>query len=137
MKRNIWYFALLLVLATFSGCETTEHYKENIDRIECIQIVELTGFNEAERRYEETLKREVTDIAGFIDDLCGVSYSQHFTDPIQLRAGITVIKIVYKNGNFEHIYHNAQYTYRPEGGGYGYIEYDQQQFEALIEKYTD
>ena len=137
MKRIICCVICFVLILPVCGCESTKKYMDQIDTISQIQIVELTNFNQEKRCFEETILTDIVDIPGFINDLCNIDYAQHFTDPVQLRAGLTVIKIVYSNGDYEHVYCDAQYVHRSDGGSYGYIEYDREQFEQLIEKYLN
>lgn len=76
----------------------------------------------------------------FLKDFSQVSCYLHHTDPIGIEDNILVVKIIYKNGEYELIDAGgqAQYTNERRFRNYtGYRSFDDIEFKNLISKYSE
>ena len=140
MKKIMLIVVAISIFALIS-CRHREEYdflnpKNEIDKI---MIVHLSFSDENEMT--ETILNEIDDLTKFIDDFEDVPCYTYFGDP----AGVTeegteatVIKILYKNKDYELINWNGQAEYTTRGGlDYysGFCVFDESQFSSLIATY--
>lgn len=135
MKKYIC-FLVIASLLLLCGCVPDEKntFRDHLDEIVSIQIVELTGYDES-NRFAGTVIAEISDIEAFKEDLLNVEYHSLFGTPMELYVGYVVIKLTYNSGNYDLIHYSAQKEYREDRSNYGHTVFDQQQFEELIEKH--
>ncbi len=127
-------FISLLVRISVKESDT---YRDRMDEIQYVSIVEIGDFNQDIYRYDERFITEITDITSFKKKLADIKWSDNLFDPIQLEKGDTVIKIVYTNGDFYLIGCFAQLK-NIDGINYeGFTIFDEEQFFELIHYYTD
>lgn len=139
MKTKIYVILVLLAtlfLATSCRHKNTYDFSNPIEHIVAVVVVNLS-FDEAKMLVETEVK-QVTDIDGFLNAFCALDCYTWFGDPIPATPeGVedTVIKIVYKNGEYELVNWNGQSKSATEKGLVyyaGFRVFDEQQFESLI-----
>lgn len=142
MKKSYLIFAIFC-LFLFSSCRCSEEYNflNPTDAIEEIAIVNLHFGDDG--YLIETKIKTIENVNEFLNDFQRVDCYTYFGDPIPATPeGIedTVIKILYKNNEYELINWNGQSEYTLKKGltyYAGYSVFDEYQFEALIKKYLD
>ena len=108
-----------------------QKYVCEIENVESIQIVRLGRFNKEIRDYEYKIISEVKDKEEFIKRLNAIKYNKNWGGPTMLDEGSTVIKIVYKDGDFDLLHYRAQLIDHNSG----FFFFDKDQFLALISDY--
>ena len=140
MKKNrkIGAFSLLIVLSYLlcsCGFFSPQRYVIEIDEIKSIEIVTLDDYNDGEYEYEYIVLTQIEDHKSFAKELQNVKHHVNWGDPGVLWSGYTVIKIDYSNGDYDLIYHNAQWFHRSGKTNNGYFFFDEKQMNDLISKY--
>lgn len=126
---------ILMLLCCSCGLLGDQRYVCDVDEVESIQIVRLDKYVEGEYRYEDTVLAQISDYAEFADQLNQLEHSVNWGDPHQMDVQYVVIKIYYRNGDFDLIHPDAQCFNRSGVNQYGYFFFDDEQFHALISDY--
>ena len=141
MKKYKWMFyillAVLVLLSSSCGFLKDQQYSCNVDAVESVQIVELTGFNKEKLEYEYTVLAEIADYTTFVERLNNLEQRYAFIgDPAVFEIGYTVIRIDYFGGDYD-LVHNLSYRQVRSGTitSNGYCRIDREQFDALIADY--
>lgn len=132
-KISLLIIAILTLLFCSCGLFGDQRYVCNVEEVDSIQIVRLDKYVEGEYRYEYTVLAEISDLETFVNRLNGIEHSVNWGDPRQLNTQYVVVKIDYRNGDYDLIHQDAQWI---AGGSYGYFFFDDEQFEALISDYV-
>lgn len=146
MKKIIFGISVLMVvvftLSACSGKKTYEFINEESE-MSTIEIVKLCEYDQEKGEYKEELISVVEDHSAFLSDFKKVECYNHWTDPTGVFEDDTVIKITYKNDEYELIHHSGQGKYRhfEDNPSFlqvyaGYRYFDEEQFNDLIEKYS-
>lgn len=123
-----------------ASCETEARYKfiHDPSDIAAIEIIEV-GEENSQGSIDQTTVCVVHDIKAFMNDFTQLTCYYLYTDPVGIEKNSTVIKIIYNNNDYELI--SASGQARCINGQYnnyvGYRYFDQEQYEALISKYSD
>lgn len=145
MKKMLSICSFVLLLIIFTGCSKAVEYELMNDKTEIasIEIVKLGKFDSEEDSFGETVISVIEDHDGFLKEFNEVDCSNHLFNPSGVYEGETLVKITYKNGEYELIDYDGQGKYQhfdkhPSNfDAYsGYRDLDKKQFEALIEKYS-
>ena len=147
MKRKVIFtIAVLMAVAfTLSACDgkTAYEFINDESEISKIEIVRLCEYDEEKGEYREELISLIEDRSAFLSDFKRVECYEHWSDPTGVFEGNTVIKITYKNGEYELIHHSGQSTYLhfDDNPSFlqiyaGFCDFDEKQFNELIEKYS-
>ena len=126
---------ILMLLCCSCGLFGDQRYNCEVDKVESVQIVRLDKYIEGEYRYEYTVLSQISDYATFVDRINKLKYSVNQGDPRQMDVQYVVIKIDYRNGDFDLIFSDAQSFNRSGENQYGYFFFDDEQFNALISDY--
>ena len=129
------FCAVLILLCTSCGFFGDQRYICDVGEVESIQIIRLDDYVEGEYRYEYTVLSTITDHAEFVDRLNSLKHSVNWGEPSQLDINYIVIRIDYHNGDYDLLYHYAQWFNRSGVNNYGYFFFDDEQFNALIADY--
>ena len=146
--KKIRITSILVIIAVcfvFSACNIrfSEKYQfidseENIDAISIVKI----SYNDSSELIQTNIKT-VDDKDGFLEKFRSVGCYIYFGDPVgpdSIEAEDKVIKINYKNGNYELINYCGQSEYISEKNKLsfyaGFNVFDKEQFEALISEYV-
>ncbi|MBR2615634.1 MAG: hypothetical protein IKC69_03035 [Clostridia bacterium] len=127
---------------TLTSCVVKEAntFRDKLDEIESISIVELGEYREERFAFSEKLLAEIPDPEEFKEKLADLDYKQIHGDPMGLKTGDVVIKIVYDNGDFDLIDRAAQLKYRAgrkKFVNYGYTAFEKEGFKALMGQYLE
>ncbi len=141
MKKFIGYlFIIFLLTSPLSGCEVKTKYEFIHDSpdISSIEIVKV-GEESSQEIIEQTTISIVDDMERFIEDFNRINCYTIYSDPSGIEDNAVVIKIIYNNDDYELIGVGGQAKY--VSGKYdnyvGYQYFDQDQYKALISKYSD
>ena len=148
MKRCTVAILLLLIGISLTACsvETNYNFMNPTDEISAISIVEVTYDDNNDRVQTEI--SEIHDISGFLCEFNGITCTTAIIpmEPVPIEengVAVTVIKFSYNNGEYELVNWKGQSKYRltnvynPGMHFYsGYYKFDQNDFEALIAKYS-
>ena len=138
MKRIIFSLCVLSMLLCCScGMFGEQRYICDVEQVDSIQIVRLDKYIDGEYRYEYTILSEVVDSETFVSCLNELDHSVNWGDPRQMDEGYVVIKIDYRNEDFDLIHPDAQCFNRSGVNQYGYFFFDDTQFHLLIAEYID
>lgn len=107
----------------------------DVNNVKSVQIISLDTYVENEYKFDYTVLCEITDTPTFIEKLNGLKQTINRGEPSQIKTGYTVIRIDYMKGEYDLIYHNAQWFHRNGINQNGYIFFDKEQFNALILDY--
>jgi hypothetical protein len=140
MTKKIICLSISCITLIFflSGCRAKYKLDQTTDNIEKIEIIEVSD----EKTFvlqevdDYVVLKEIDDIQAFIDDFKNVDCFIHFTDPVQIIAGIA-IKIYYSNGDNEIITSSAQQRYVKGKYDNGYRYFDTDGFNNFINKYVE
>jgi len=124
-----------MILCCSCGFFGDQNYFCEVDEVETVQIIRLDKYVEGEYRYEYTILSEVTDYSTFVSRLNQLKHSVNWGDPRQMDIGYVVIRIDYRNGDFDLIHPDAQCFNRSNVNQYGYFFFDDEQFDSLISDY--
>ena len=136
MKKTLAFTGCIIVLL-FSSCGLfgKQKYTCDVDTVDSVQIVRLDEYVEGEYRYEYTVLSEIPNYEIFVSCLNEIDHTVNWGDPRQMDEQYIVIKIDYKNGDFDLIHPDAQCFNRSGTNQYGYFFFDDEQFNALISEY--
>lgn len=142
IKIFLWIF---LILLTLSSCGNNKYeFLNGHAQISSIEIVKLGTYDAEKDAFNETVIVTIEDQDCFLAEFNKISFSSLWASPQGVFEDETVIKITYQNGEYELIDHDGQGNYQHFDGfpsnfdAYsGYTIFDQEQFQALIETYTN
>ena len=132
---------MFIIVAMFSCCldccTPAPEYYCNYNEVETIQIVRLGKYIEEEYRFEYTVLTDVSEKEPFVERLNNIKYSgSSLGDPSVLKEQDVVIRIVYKNGDYDLLSSNAQCFRRAGINDERGCHFDDKQFNALIDEYV-
>ena len=141
MKKVVFILEIIVMLFCFVSCRYIKTYSllNPIDEIESISIV-IISFNE-QSDIVQTEVRKIEDIQVFLNKFSNIDCYTFYGDPRGLTnegEEDTVIKVCYKNGEYEMINWSGQAKYTKKRGFRfyaGYSVFDEDQFEALLSEY--
>lgn len=141
MKKTLLLLSLLLPMTLLTSCDVRETYRllHNEEEISAISIVRV--YLSEEDDLVQTCRVVIDDVDAFLVDFRNVDCYVWFGDPIGLQPapeGTDVVKIEYRNGDYELIDCNGQTEYTEKRGLVyyaGFSMFDENQFTALIGKY--
>lgn len=135
MNHKNLKIALLIILTTLclSACRNRTMYKFMYpeDEIFGVSLVYVSIGDDVEPKEQIV----IDDISGFLKDFRNVRCYTWWSDPIGLTEDGYVIRIDYRNGEYELIYWNGQAKYLEDQGfcNYmGYYVFDENEFFDLI-----
>ncbi|MBQ1210338.1 MAG: hypothetical protein IIX68_00865 [Clostridia bacterium] len=140
MKRLLFSsltFVILILLCCSCGFLGPQKYNCDADAVESIQIVSLDDYVEGEYRYDYTVLVQIDEVDEFVARLNNLKHSVNWGEPSQMNEGYVVIRIEYKNGDFDLLYPFAQCFNRDGTNQYGFFFFDEGQFNNLISDYTN
>ena len=140
MKKIFAIFPMLFCIILVS-CRHQDNYSflNNRNEISSISIV-MVSFDDAGQIVETELQ-QIENVDSFLEDFQKINCYTYYGDPLGItEEGVeaSVIKIVYKNNEYELINWNGQATYTNETGFRyyaGYNVFDEIQFNSLIQSY--
>lgn len=140
MKKIFAIFPMLFCIILVS-CRHQDNYSflNNRNEISSISIV-MVSFDDAGQIVETELQ-QIENVDSFLEDFQKINCYTYYGDPLGItEEGVeaSVIKIVYKNNEYELINWNGQATYTNETGFRyyaGYNVFDESQFNSLIQSY--
>ena len=147
MKKKIIFAisALMVVVLVLSACSGKKAYKfiNEESEMSTIEIVRLCEYDQEKEEFKEELISVIENRSDFLSDFKKVECYNHWSDPNGVHEGDVVIKITYKNGEYELINHSGQGKYRhfEDNPSFlqvyaGYRDFDEEQFNDLIKKYS-
>ena len=133
MKKIILLLLCIIMLLCCScGLFGKQRYICDVDEVLSIQIVRLDKYVEGEYRYEYTILSQISNHENFVSRLNELDHSVNWGDPRQMYIQYVVIKIDYRNGDFDLIHSDAQWFNRSGVNQNGYFFFDDEQFDSLI-----
>jgi hypothetical protein len=138
MKKVILLFLCSIFLLFYSSCGLfgPQEYKCAVEEVVLIQIVRLNQYVEEEYRFEYTILSQISDYKTFVKQLNDLDYSVNWGDPRTMENGYIVIRIEYRNGDFDLIHQDAQWFNRSGRNQNGYFFFDDEQFNSLVSNYV-
>ena len=141
MKKVIVTLEIILILFCFASCRQAKTYSllNPGDEIDSISIVTVS-FND-DSDIVQTQMKKVEDVQVFLNEFSNIDCYTFYGDPRGLTnegEEDTVIKICYKNGEYEMINWSGQANYTIKRGFRfyaGYSIFDEDQFELLLSEY--
>ncbi len=126
-----------IVMITHCSCGLIgpQKYECDADEVVSIQIVRFTELIKEENRFDYTVLAQISDYETFIDRLVNLRHSVNWGDPKVMYEGYTVIRIDFRNGDYDLIHHNAQVFHRSGNNNTGFFVFNEKQFTALISEY--
>ena len=127
---------IVLVISLCScGLFGRQRYVCDIEQVTSIQIIQLDKYVEGEYRYEYTVLAEISDCATFVNRLNSVKHSVNWGEPSVMYVQYIVIRVEYKNGDFDELHADAQWFNRSGVNHAGYFFFDDDEFNMLINDY--
>ena len=146
MKKIIFIVSVLIILTcVLSACSGKKAYEFiNIEsEISSIEIIKLCEYDQEKGEYKEQLISTIQDHETFLSDFNDIDCYNHWTDPTGVFEDDIVVKISYKNGEYELIHHSGQGKYRHFEDNPSFLQvyagrryFDEEQFNQLIDKYS-
>lgn len=141
MKKVIVTLEIILILFCFASCRQAKTYSllNPGDEIDSISIVTVS-FND-DSDIVQTEMKKVEDVQVFLNEFSNIDCYTFYGDPRGLTnegEEDTVIKICYKNGEYEMINWSGQANYTIKRGFRfyaGYSVFNEEQFELLLSEY--
>lgn len=141
MKKVIVTLEIILTLFCFASCRQAKTYSllNPGDEIDSISIVTVS-FND-DSDIVQTEMKKVEDVQVFLNEFSNIDCYTFYGDPRGLTnegEEDTVIKICYKNGEYEMINWSGQANYTIKRGFRfyaGYSVFNEEQFELLLSEY--
>ena len=141
MKKVIVTLEIILILFCFASCRQAKTYSllNPGDEIDSISIVTVS-FND-DSDIVQTQMKKVEDVQVFLNEFSNIDCYTFYGDPRGLTnegEEDTVIKICYKNGEYEMINWSGQANYTIKRGFRfyaGYSVFNEEQFELLLSEY--
>lgn len=140
-KKTILCVLLAVVILSLSSCAffAGERYVCEVYEVESVQIVRLDAFNEEDATFEFVELVNVEDPISFVERLNAIPNHVNnfiFGSPNFLQLGNLVIKINYRNSDYDVISADAQHFYHSDGCDYGDFAFDCDEFIALVREYV-
>lgn len=135
MKRIPLLLCITMLLFCSCGFFGDQKYDCNLDDVESIQIVRLDEYIQEEYRYEYTILSQISDCKTFVSRLNELEHRVNWGEPSVMEIQYVVIKIDYRNGDFDLIHPSAQLLNRSGVNQAGYFFFDNEQFNLLISDY--
>ena len=142
MKRiNIILFIISCLVIFATGCGKKQYpFMQSVSNIVKIEVIIMGEIHDPYTKHEYTLIKALSlnENNKFIDDLKNIECKRMFGDPQTLTTGHQGFKINYSNGEYEIIAYTAQGEHT--NGKYlsnGYYLFDEEQFNDLLEKYSN
>ena len=136
MRRIIFPLcAVLILLCCSCGLFGDQRYVCDVEEVESIQIVRLDKYVEGEYRYEYTVLSQISDRETFVSRLNELDHSVNWGDPREMDVQYIVIKIDYRNGDFDLIHPDSQWFNRSGENQYGFFFFNDEQFDSLVSDY--
>ena len=129
----------VIVALIFASCSAlkADPYICDVDTVESIQIAKLLGFDETNHyRFEVEVLGEVADVQAFAERLNAIKQSTNWGEPMTMDYGDTIVVVNYPNGDADLLCSDAQVFVRGTANHTGYIVFDHEQFETLVEEYV-
>lgn len=140
MKTNKFIFCILAFILSFAftacGFFGPQRYVCDEKEVESVQIVKLDKYVDDELRFEYTVLSDIVDQSTFIKRLNDLKHSVNWGDPMVLKEGYIVIKIVYLNGDYDLLHYDAQFFHRNGVNNSGFFFFDKDEFNLLISDYV-
>lgn len=141
VKKTYIIFLLILFCAVLGSCKHRETYRflNSENQISDISIVSIT-FDTIGDVIQTEVQR-IEDKDAFLDNFRRIHCYTYYGDPTGVtEEGVeaTVIKVLYKNGEYELINWSGQAEYTSENGFNfyrGYSVFDKTEFDLLMDKY--
>ena len=141
MKKVIVTLEIILILFCFASCRQAKTYSllNPGDEIDSISIVTVS-FND-DSDIVQTEMKKVEDVQVFLNEFSNIDCYTFYGDPRGLTnegEEDTVIKICYKNGEYEMINWSGQANYTIKRGFRfyaGYSVFNEEQCELLLSEY--
>lgn len=137
MKKIISMILMIELLLTCSACRSEAFsFMQSEDEIACIAITTIVIDENMELQQVEST--EISDIKAFIKDFKSMECDVWWGDPIGITTDCRVLKVVYKNADYELIAWNGKAEYQKEKGlrNYrGYFMFNENEFIKLISMY--
>lgn len=137
MKRVIVFF-LLIPLLFLNSCRHKEIYPLMQSESEIASIALVSIVIDENNTLRETELKKISDIKVFMRDFRNVDCYTWFGEPIGITEACDVIKIAYRNEDYELIAWNgtAEYEYGKGLRNYkGFSIFDEESFRNLISMY--
>jgi hypothetical protein len=136
MKKFLLTLFVVSVIS-FSSCGWvgTQRYTCDVEEVESAQIVRLDRYIEEENMFEYTILAQIEEYEEFISCLNGLKHRVNWGEPSIMHDQYIVIKVDYKDGNFDLIHSRAQLFYRLGNYQTGFFFFDEEQFNSLISDY--
>ncbi len=141
MKKALLLLLILLQGSLLTSCRVRETYDLLHDEDEIFAISIVRVYLNEEDDLVQTYRVVIDDVDAFLADFRDVDCYIWFGDPIGLKPapeGTDVVKIEYRNGDYELIDWNGQTEYTVKRGlDYyaGFSVFDKNHFPVLIMKY--
>lgn len=141
MRCKILKICILLSSILLMGCEKKVDYEflHSLDEVSVIEIVKVNDVYENDELKQEKMS-EIENINEFFMEFQNLDCYSIYTDPQGIEGEQEIIKITYENGEYELIDVDGQatYTHSKKFKNYrGYYYFEQDQFDELINKYSD
>ena len=137
LVRIIWFMIFIFIFNLI--VPTKYKFLDSSSEIEKIEIVEVTG-NYIGGQDEQIFICSVEEKEALLKDLKELKCSRILGDPTCIQPGDKVVKIIYKNGEYELIGYYGQAKYTKERGYQkhkGRRSFQENDFEAFVMKYID
>ena len=137
MKKTIMLLMCCIFLITCTSCGLfgPQEYTCDVEEVTSVQIIKLDRRIKEEYRFEYTILSQISDYKTFVKQLTDLDHSVNWGEPSIMELGIIVVRIDYRNGNFDLIHPNAQLFNRSGINHNGYFFFEEDQFNALISGY--
>lgn len=141
MLKVLVYIKWIVLFFIIFNLVVPANYKflHNSSEIERIEIVEVTG-KYIDGQDEQVFICSVEDKEALLKDLKELKCSRILGDTTCIQPGDKVVKIIYKNGEYELIGYYGQAKYTKERGYQkhkGRRSFQENDFEAFVMKYID
>ena len=140
-KIKMFYFIsfmafVLSLVFTSCGFFGPQKYVCDENEVKSIQIVKLDSYDNNEYTYGYTVLAEIEDQSTFIKRLNDLKHTVNWGDPMVLKEGYIVVKIVYLNGDYDLFHYDAQFFHRKGVNNSGFFFFDKDEFNLLISDYV-
>lgn len=127
-------FCMILILSLCScGLFGPQSYTCDLEQVESAQIVRLGEVVNYEFNF--TVLAEIPDAKDFAKQVMQLEHSVNWGDPMVLYSNDVVIRINYRNGDYDLLRATAQVFHRSDQNGTGFFFFDSAQFNKLISRY--
>lgn len=106
-----------------------------IDEVKSVKIVRYGEYIVEEQRHNHVILVEIPDYYSFIERLNNIDCRVNWGEPRVFYEDYIAIRIDYINGDFDLINDRAQSFFRNGEKQTGFLYFDEEQFDSLIEDY--